>query len=143
MPLPFLLSCATRSPLVFELADGKFHLMEPGEPGPLLSGYKHLLVERRLGSFLASLDIERISIEPVLFKDPVLNTERSTHDRIRVGQFFTTDQIKDLPLDGFRLLTLNDQYYFVSPSLKDALELEGFAGLEFSEGLAAFAGNAP
>ena len=51
-------------------------------------------------------------------------------------------QLLDLPLDGLRLLTMNDQYYFVSPELKAKLEVSPFQYLRFTEGLRGFAGSA-
>jgi len=35
------------------------------------------------------------------------------------------DQMQDFALDGQRILILNDEYYFVSPSLKQVLERAG------------------
>jgi len=52
------------------------------------------------------------------------------------------DQMQDFALDGQRILILNDEYYFVSPSLKQVLERAGFDYLEFTEGLTGFAAGA-
>jgi hypothetical protein len=62
--------------------------------------------------------------------------------RIRVGQFFSADQLADLALDGMRLLTMDDRDYFVSPDLKNALGASSFKYLRLTEGLHGFAGDA-
>jgi hypothetical protein len=59
-----------------------------------------------------------------------------------VQQFFQDRDLPDVPLSGYRILAFSDQYYFVSPGLKDALEARGFEYLRFSEGLSQFAGCA-
>ncbi|MES2937230.1 MAG: hypothetical protein V4864_06090 [Pseudomonadota bacterium] len=59
-----------------------------------------------------------------------------------VGQSFTENELHDLSLEGPRLLTMNDEYYFASPELKALLEASPFKYLEFSEGLSWFASHA-
>ncbi len=142
MPLPFLLSCKQPSVRVFELADGRFQLVEHGEVGPVVFGYKHLLVEAQLATFLKGLGLERVQFEPTAFFVRSTGKEWSSHERVRVGQYFTMDQMQDFALDGQRILILNDEYYFVSPSLKQVLERAGFDYLEFTEGLTGFAAGA-
>ncbi|MCY1550862.1 hypothetical protein D9M68_871470 [compost metagenome] len=116
--------------------------MESGTLPPFLAGYGYLLVEHALATYLQSLDIERATFEPAIFFNPVTKEEHNTHTRIRVHQFFRPGEFSDLSLDGLRLLTLNDQHYFVSPELKKVLEVSPFRYLSFSEGLSAFAGSA-
>ncbi len=142
MPLPFLIFCKLPAPLLYELKDGRFQLMESGALPPFLPGYGYLLVEHALATYLQSLDIERTTFEPAILFNPATKEEHNTHTRIRVHQFFRSGELSDLSLDGVRLLTLNDQYYFVSPELKAALEVSPFRYLSFSEGLSAFAGSA-
>lgn len=142
MPLPFLLTCKHPSARVFELEDGRFQLIEHGDVGPVAYGFKHLLVERRLATFLKSLGLERVKFEPAVFLIRSTGKQWSSHERVRVGQYFKADQVRDLALDAHRILTLNDEHYFVSPSLKRALENAGFDYLEFTEGLAGFAASA-
>ena len=142
MPLPYLLSCKHPSVRVFELEDGRFQLIEHGDIGPVVSGYKHLLVEARLATFLRNLKLERTNFEPAAFFVRSTGEQWSSHERVRVGQYFKLDQVQDLALDGHRILTLNDEYYFVSPSLKQALEIAGFEYLVFTEGLSGFAASA-
>ncbi len=105
-----------------------------------MSGYKYLLVENALASYLESLGLERVHFESAVLFDRVTGEEFTSHTRLRVGQLFRDDQISDLALDGPRLLTMNDEYYFVSPELKELLEQGSFEYLQFSEGLNGFAG---
>jgi hypothetical protein len=142
MPLPFHIFCDHPSVLVYELNDGRFQLIEPGPISPFLAGYRYLLVEQSLAAFLAELKVERVRYEPAVLFDPLKKQEIRTHVRLRVGQFFTENQLFDLPLDGPRLLSMNDQNYFVSPELKVRLESSPFQYLRFREGLGRFAGSA-
>jgi hypothetical protein len=143
MKLPWHMRCdQAQAPLLFELADGPFQLVSQGVLAPVLSGYRYLLVERPLADFLIGLQVERLAYEQVVFISPLTGEEVRSHVRIRVGQFFTSREIQDLNLTGPRLLTLNDQYYFVSPELKEELETGPFPYLRFTEGLTGFGGGA-
>jgi hypothetical protein len=138
--LPYLIE--SRLPVVrlFELDDGRFQLLEAGEIGPFLPGYGYLLVERNLAEFLSEHEVDRIVLKEVILFDRPSGQEHRTHVRIQVQQYFKSEQINDLDLSGQRLLTMNDEYYFVSPELKKRLEHSPFDYLRFSEGLEGFAG---
>jgi hypothetical protein len=137
--LPFLIESKVHAVRLFELEDGRFQLLEAAQIGPLLGGPGYLLVERKLGSFFVELGLERITCDDAVLFDRPNGTEFRTHVRVRVGQYFTPDQIRDLDLTGLRLLTMNDEYYFVSPALRNLLEQSPFDYLTFSEGLTGFA----
>jgi hypothetical protein len=137
--LPFLIESRVHSVRLFELNDGRFQLLDAIPIGPFLSGPGYLLVERNLGEFLVEQGVERIACNDAILLDRPSNTEFRTHVRIQVGQYFTSDQIDDLDLTGPRLLTMNDEYYFASPDLRDRLQQAPFDYLVFSEGLAQFA----
>jgi len=139
MQLPFYVSCRISHAGLFELSDGRFQKIAAGELAPWCTGHGYLLVERALAEFLQSAETERLQFEPVIVFDPTTSQEDRSLVRIRVGQFFTADQIRDLPLDGNRLLTMGDSYVFASPGLKQALIDAGFGYLRFSEGLSGFA----
>jgi len=137
--LPFFIECRSFQIRLFELANGRFQLLEAGEVAPFLPGYGYLLVERRLAEFLIERAVERIHCERVVLFDRTSGKEFRTHVKIRVQQYFRPDQIHDLDLVGLRLLTMNDVNYFASPELKDLLQKSGFDYLSFSEGLGRFA----
>jgi hypothetical protein len=142
MPLPFHVFCESPAVRVYELNDGRFQLIDPGPISPFLAGYRYLLVEQNLATFLATLGIERVRQEPAVLFNRGTGEELHTHVRLHVGQFFNQNQLLDLPLDGLRLLAMDDQYYFVSPELKAELEVGRFRYLRFTEGLSGFAGGA-
>lgn len=106
-----------------------------------MTGYQALLVENELADFLRSLGLDRVKFEPVVLFNRATGEEQSSHTRIHVGQLFREDQILGMELDGPRLLTLNDEYYFASPELKKLLEQSPFSYLSFTEGLSGFAGS--
>jgi hypothetical protein len=139
MPLPFYISCDLPFARVYELADGRFQFIETGSSGPFMYGYQFLLVENSLASFLKSLEIERVNFEPAELFDRTTGEVFTTHTRIRVGQFFKPDQLPDIDLTGLRLITMNDEYYFVSPDLKAILERSQFNYLKFRVGFNGFA----
>lgn len=138
--LPFLIESRDQSVRLFDLTDGRFQLLEAAPVGPFLAGPGYLLVERNLGNFLVEQGVERIACEDATLFDRASGAEFHTHVRIKVGQYFTLDQICDLDLTGPRLLTMNDEYYFVSPELRDLLQHAPFDYLVFSEGLTGFGG---
>ena len=142
MPLPFLVTCSVPAVKLYELTDGRFQLIEQGPIAPLMIGYRYVLVEEGLAKFLQSLPLERIRYENVTLFNRGTAEEVRTHIRIRVGQFFEASQIQDIALSGLRILTMNDEYIFVSPELKRELEASGFKYLRFSEGLSGFAASA-
>jgi hypothetical protein len=142
MTLPFYVSCTLESPLLYELPGDRFQVMTGGTVGPFVAGYQFLLVNAELASFLASLEVERVTYRPATIIDPRTGVEFKTHTRVVVQQFFQDRDLPDVPLSGYRILAFSDQYYFVSPGLKDALEARGFEYLRFSEGLSQFAGCA-
>jgi len=139
MHLPFYVSCKQRGTGLFELSDGRFQKIEAGALAPWCQGYGYLLVERALADFLEAVKVERVRFEPAIVFDPSTDEEDRSLVRVRVGQFFTSDQIRDLPLDGNRLLTMGDSHVFVSPALKTRLNDARFNYLQFSEGLSGFA----
>lgn len=137
--LPYLIE--SRLPVVrlFELDDGRFQHLESGDISPYLPGHGYLLVERALAEFLSEQDVEKIAFEDVVLFDRRSGQEFRTHVRVQVRQYFSSEQINDLDLSGLRLLTMNDQYYFASPELKERLEQSPFSYLCFSQGLEGFA----
>ena len=140
MPLPFHVFCEAEAPSLFERSDGTFQRMEQGKLPPFIAGHRYLLVESSLAQFLQALQVERVSFEPAVIFDPSSGETCRSHTRVRIGQLFHVSEVRDLALDGCRLLTLNDRYPFVSPALKAKLEHGPFPYLQFSEGLSSFAG---
>ncbi|MDC8757301.1 hypothetical protein [Janthinobacterium fluminis] len=139
--LPFFVESNIPSVRLFELSDGRFQLLEVAEIAPFLPGYGYLLVERRLAEFLVEHDVERIVCEDAVLFDRTSGKEFRTHVQVRVRQYFKSEQINDLDIAGLRLLTMNDEYYFISPELKNLLEQAPFEYLSFREGLSGFAGT--
>jgi hypothetical protein len=142
MALPFLVACSIPAPVLFELRDGRFQLMEQGALSPFMAGRGYLLVEHDLAVFLKQAKVQRVTFEPVVLFTPVTGEEFRSHVRIYVSQFFRENELLDLDVTGRRMLTLNDQYYFASPELKALLAASPFRYLDFSEGLSGFAAGA-
>lgn len=142
MPLPFYIKCKLPAVRLYELADGRFQLIEQGPLAPFMAGYRYLLVEQPLAAFLSQLGLERVRHEPAVLFNRGTGEEHRTYVRLHVGQFFDERQTHGISLEGPRLLTMNDEYYFASPELKSRLEASQFTYLSFSEGLSEFAGNA-
>jgi hypothetical protein len=139
MNLPFHVSCNQPSVGLIELSDKRFQLIEEGSISPLMVGPGYILVEKALIDYLRNLQLERVRFESVTIWHRRTNEEYRTHERIFVGQWFSADQLNDLNLTGNRLLSLNDQYLFASPSLAQLLQKAPFNYLVLSEGLGGFA----
>ena len=137
----FHVACTVEAPLMLELQNGSIRCVEDKPLPPFVTRYQLVLAEPRLADFLLHLDIPRLRIESVVVHSAD-GGEIRTHHRVRVGQYFTPAQVRDLNLDGDRLLTMNDEYLFVNESLKRKLREAGFEYLRFSEGLSEFAADA-
>lgn len=142
MTLPFHIRTERPAIGLFRLSDGRFQLIEDGPLGPFMSGPGYFIVEHQLAEFLAGLSLARLGFEPVVIWHRATNQEFRTHTRLVVGQWFSPDQIDDLDLDGERLLSMNDEYLFASPPLKERLLCGPFPYLQFGEGLSDFASGA-
>lgn len=138
--LPFFINSRISPLRLFELEDGRFQLLDDAEISPFLPGYGYLLVEHRLAEFLVEHDVEQIVCEDAVLFDRPSGKEFRSHARVRVKQYFTSEQINDLDLTGLRLLTMDDENYFVSRELKELLQRARFDYLSFSEGLEGFGG---
>lgn len=140
MKLPYHLSCAEEHALLYQLSDGSFQIMEEGGLAPMMIGHRYVLVEHSLADYLEAMDLPRLEIVDAVIYDPRKQQELRTHRQLRIGQRFTSDMIRDINLDGERLLLMDDQYVFASLQLKEKLERSPFRYLRFSEGLGELAG---
>lgn len=142
MSLLFHVSCDLDAPRLYQLRDGRFQVIDQVPATPFMSGYRYLIVEEALAAFLVDCGVERVRYEPAILFDRASGAEHGGHVQVHVNQFFKPQDIRDLALDGSRILTMNDQWYFVSLDLKRQLERSPFTYLRFSEGLTEFAGVA-
>lgn len=140
--LPYLVTSSEDSVALRELDDGRFHMLGQGAISQFASGYQYLLLGKGLAKYLKSLKVPQITFAPAVVFNPTTREEHHSHTRVFVNQAFFPDEIKSLTLDGMRMFAMNGEHYFVSPSLKFALEANEFSYLQFSEGLSAFAGQA-
>lgn len=138
--IPFHVRCDQFAPIVYERSDGLIQLMEPIEPPPFIAAPDCLLIEPALAAFLQDLGIDGVTFSPAVLFDPISREEVHSHVRVRIGRYFTAADYKELELDGLRMMTLGDEYCFVSPALKALLEAAPFPYLIFSPGLQDFAG---
>lgn len=137
---PFRVS-SYKSPIrLYKLKDGRYQLIEKGEIGPFLYGIEYLIVERKFAQYLESLCIEGITFKDACLYDPIKKLEINTHVSIILSQHFDLKDIKNLNLNGHKMILLGNEYVFVSPSLKDKLSNAGFPYLEFKEGLSGLVG---
>ena len=140
--LPYLVTSNEDSVALFELDDGRFQMLQQGPIARFATGYQYLLVDRALAKYLKSLKVPQVTFAPAIILNRATGEEYRSHLRVLVSKSFHADEIKSLDLDGLQLLAMNREHYFVSPSLKFALEANEFEFLEFSVGLSAFASAA-
>jgi hypothetical protein len=140
--LPYLLTSEEDSVALLALEDGRFQMLEQGPVARFAAGYQYLLVDKVLGKYLKSLKVPEVTFAPAVVLNRTTGEEHRSHTRVFVGRSFHADEIKALALDGLQMLAMNGEHFFVSPSLKYALEANAFSYLQFSEGLSAFAGAA-
>lgn len=110
MKLPYHMTCMKAGICLYRLSDGRFQIMEPGELAPAMIGYQYVLVEQRLADYLEVLDLPRVKMVDAVIYVPRNGQEIRTHRELRIGQRFSQDMIRDIDLDGERLLLMQDQY---------------------------------
>lgn len=137
--LPFHIHTEETAPRLYELSDGRFQIIEKGALTPFMSGYGYVLVQAELAEFLKELGTERVNIQDAIVWDRTCNTENKSYKRLLLDQHFTADQIKDINIDGIKMLVMDNQHVFASPILMTNLKNSHFTYLRFSEGLNGFA----
>jgi hypothetical protein len=136
---PFHLSCSLPADSLYQLEDGRFQLIANGPIAPLMTGFGYVLAEKALAEFLFTRGLERVGFLAAIIYHRGTGEEYHTHEQLLVGQRFCSGSIKDVALDGERLLLMDERYLFTSPSLKEALAQSQFDYFRFSEGLSEFA----
>ena len=140
--LPYLITSNEDSVALLELDDGRFQMLEPGPIAQFASGYQYLLLGKALTKYLKSLKVPQVTYAPAVILNRATGEEHRSHTRVFVHRSFIQNEIKSLALDGRQILAMNGEHFFVSPSLKFALEANEFSYLQFTEGLSAFASAA-
>jgi hypothetical protein len=134
----FHLSCTAEADLLYELSDGSFQLISGGPVAPLMIGFGYVLAEQALAEYIDSLEIDHFSLQPaIILRRP--DIEITTHRRLFVGQQFTPDMVRDMPLSGRRIMLLNNQYLFVTPEAKAVLDLSAWPSLKVTDEFTDFA----
>ena len=111
---------------LYHLENGRFQLIQEGKLGPFMSGYDYLLVETKLAEYLENLNVENATFRDVVILNRSKNEEYHSHKEVIVGQHFSSDEVNDVNLDGDRILMMDNQYVFVSPSRTEKLEKTEF-----------------
>ncbi len=140
--LPYLITSNEDSVALLELDDGRFQMLEPGPIAQFASGYQYLLLGKALARYLKSLKVPQVTFAPAVILNRTTGEEHRSHTRVFVHRSISQGEVKTLSLDGRQILVLNGEHFFVSPSLKFALEANEFSYLQFSEGQSAFASAA-
>jgi hypothetical protein len=132
---PYLITTSEDSVPLLELPDGKFQMLQQGTIAQFASGYQYLLVSRVLARYLKSLKVPQVTLAPATIINRTTGELHHSHTRVFVGKTALPGQLKSLDLDGLEMYAMSGEHYFVSPSLKYALEANAFHYLEFTEGL--------
>jgi hypothetical protein len=140
--LPYLVTSNEDSVALLELEDGRFQMLEPGPIAEFASGYQYLLLGKALAKYLKSLKVPQVTYAPAVIVNRTTGEQHRSHTRVFVHRSFSQNEVKSLALDGRHILAMNGEHFFVSPSLKFALEANEFSYLQFTEGLSAFASAA-
>ena len=126
---------------LFRLSDGRYQLTKDGPIAAFMNGPGYFLVEKELADFLDGMDIDGLRFEPAIIWHRRIDREYSTHTRLIVDRFFVSESIGELDLAGNQVYSMNDNYLFVSPELKERLENSPFNYLRFSAGVSGFAAS--
>ena len=140
--LPYLITSNEDSVALLELEDGRFQMLEPGPIAQFASGYQYLLLGKALAKYLKALKVQQVTFAPAVILNKTTGEEHRSHTRVFVHRSISQSEVKALVLEGLQLLAMNEEHFFVSPSLKFALEANEFSFLQFTEGRSAFASAA-
>jgi hypothetical protein len=132
---PYLVTTSEDSVPLLELPDGSFQMLRQGKIAQFASGYQYLLVSRVLARYLKSLKVPRVTFAPATIIDRTTRELHHSHTRVFVGQTVLPEHVNSMDLEGLQMFAMSGEHYFVSPSLKYALEANAFHYLEFTEGL--------
>lgn len=75
-----------------------------GDEQPMMVGYEHVLVEEALAEHLEILDLPRADTIRAIIYEPCQRLEIRTYRQLIIRQLFSPDTIRDLDLEGERLL---------------------------------------
>ena len=140
--LSYLITSNEDSVALLELSDGRFQMLGQGQVARFAVGHKYLLVDRALAKYLKSLKVPQVTFAPAVIVNRVTGEEHRSHTRVFIHKSLSQGEVKTLTLEGRQILAMNGEHFFVSPSLKFALEANEFSYLQFTEGLSAFASAA-
>jgi len=114
---------------LYPLSDGRFGVRRIEKAASLMHGYRYVLVDKSLATYLRALNVSGTSFRPAVIWDRSTGLDHHSHEQMIFDQRFTWGQmICSLRLGGKRILTVNDEFLFVSRELKEALENSPFAG---------------
>jgi len=122
---------------LFHLSDGRYQLIKSGKISPIMSGFKYLLVEDEIASYLQSLEIERVTYSPAIIWDRKNDIEHKNYQSMNINHHFESGEISDIDLTGKQFLLMGNRYPFVTPELKSTLENSPY-NFKFSHGLSNF-----
>ena len=122
---------------LYQLSDGRYQLTQKGPVDPIMIGHGYLLVNDEIAEELRVLIDAGVAYEPATIWDRTSNIKHKNYQILRVTKRFSPDQINDLDISEDRFLIMDNQYLFVTPSLKIKLEKSSIE-LTFFKGLNRF-----
>ena len=135
------MNCTIPGDDLYRLKDGRFQFLRSYETAPLMhgadsGGVQYVLADKKLASFLQSLDLDQVSFQPVVLWNRKSDEEIHTHSLVSIGRCVEESQVAHIELDGYQLCSIEpfSKEIFVSGLLKEALENAGFEYLQFREG---------
>ncbi len=135
---PYHITVEDNTVELYQLSDGRFQITKSGEFGDLLVGNNYVLVEKELGKYFKTIDIERVSYKNAIIWNRKTNTEYKNYIQIIVNHNFESGDINNLNIENKQFLLMSNCYLFVSPALKQVLEKSEFK-FKYTEGLSQFA----
>ena len=133
---PFHLNISNDVNLV-KLDDGRYQPIRRGLIEPVMIGHKYVLVKKEIAEYFKAIDVERVTYEPAIIWERSTDTEHTDYVRLLINHHFETSQIDDIDISGKQFLLMNNNYVFVTPTLKSELEQSKY-DFQFSEGMTNF-----
>ena len=140
MKTPFNITTSQDCDDLILLSDGRYQLVSGGDTAPLMIGYQYVVADLEFLSHLESVNAEGFTPEPTSIFRRSTGEELSDYVRLRIHRGFTDSDLKDIDLEGDRLILMNQEHLFATPTLCEKLKAEKISYIRLSPGLSQFAG---
>ncbi len=123
---------------LYQLLDRRYQLIRGGPITDLMQGPGYILLEEKLSKFIESLKLSDVAFHDAVIFNRGRNQDFRTHKALATSNHLELAEVPSREIGHPYLCIVGDSHLFVSGSLKEQLENEGFKSLNFAVGLSEF-----